>query len=211
MYEYTDRIIKILNSELVRLFRVMHSKNLAKMDEITILSRTDDLYYRYYEILIRLILRLMNWSYFEYWFMYHEDADEKSKKKAKNHYRTKDVKKFLKSYNPVTKYIFNKEYERKKARLFEALISTSGDKKELDTAMRLLSRQTKWYCDLVTDKAVLDAMLDSGIKRVVWCTEEDEKVCADCYQLDGKVFNIDRIPVKPHPNCRCHVEPYRGK
>ena len=66
---------------------------------------------------------------------------------------------------------------------------------------------TATYADLVADEATLQAFKDAGVKRVRWRTEEDEKVCKYCRPLDGKVFDIDKVPPKQHWGCRCWFEP----
>ena len=42
----------------------------------------------------------------------------------------------------------------------------------------------------------------------VWHSEDDERICDDCAEYDGKIFeDKDDIPDVPlHPNCRCWVE-----
>ncbi len=42
-----------------------------------------------------------------------------------------------------------------------------------------------------------------GIKKVKWMTAHDERTCAICSGLDGKVFKIEDDPGMPHPVCRC--------
>ncbi|XRO77456.1 phage minor head protein [Methanocaldococcus sp. 10A] len=40
-----------------------------------------------------------------------------------------------------------------------------------------------------------------------WNTRKDSKVCPKCRALEGKEWEVDKIPVKPplHPNCRCYL------
>ena len=42
-----------------------------------------------------------------------------------------------------------------------------------------------------------------GIKKVKWLTANDERTCAVCSGLDGKVFKIEDDPGLAHPMCRC--------
>jgi SPP1 gp7 family putative phage head morphogenesis protein len=42
-----------------------------------------------------------------------------------------------------------------------------------------------------------------GVTRVQWITAHDERTCPQCAPLDGKVFEIDKVPETPHPACRC--------
>lgn len=217
MYEYTDKIIAFINRQAVKKFRSLRSKNLAKIDEVTILGYVESLYSQLYDTTVRAYLKLANWSYFEYWFLYQQTYDKKSdipkreRKSRENNYRLKDIEKYLGESSPVTQYIFNKECDRKRSRLFEAIVASEGEKKVIDTALRQWSKMTAEYAVQVTDKAVMDSYKANGIKKVVWFTEEDERVCGTCGALHGKVFNIDKVPPQPHWGCRCYLVPLTEK
>jgi SPP1 gp7 family putative phage head morphogenesis protein len=48
----------------------------------------------------------------------------------------------------------------------------------------------------------------NNVKVIVrWYTRKDGKCCAKCQALEGKEWDIDKVPVKPplHPNCRCSL------
>jgi SPP1 gp7 family putative phage head morphogenesis protein len=126
----------------------------------------------------------------------------------------KFVKDFLETPDHVTKYIFNDETERKRARMFEALIAMmiAGKKDyraELKVCMRLWTRQIQQTADDITMASLIESYKKAGVKKVVWHTQEDEKVCDECHELDKKVFDINNIPEIPqHYACRCYVTPY---
>lgn len=41
----------------------------------------------------------------------------------------------------------------------------------------------------------------------IWHKENAPNTCKECKDLDGKIFyNLNDIPPKPHPNCKCRVE-----
>ncbi len=63
----------------------------------------------------------------------------------------------------------------------------------------------------MVDTARIDTFKKNGIRRVKWQTQEDEKVCEECNERDGKIYPIDNIPTKPHYRCRCWVEPVLEK
>lgn len=51
-------------------------------------------------------------------------------------------------------------------------------------------------------------VLKGGISntRYVWRTEAG--ACKVCQELDGKIFDsLDEVPERPHPNCKCEIEP----
>lgn len=116
----------------------------------------------------------------------------------------------LLAYDPITKYVYTHEVERKRARLAEALISVGKAQRkqneEWRRALSLWSQQTAQYADIVTDAAVIKAFMDAGITKVRWITQEDEKVCKTCREMNGKVYPITELPDKPHWRCRCYFE-----
>ncbi len=113
--------------------------------------------------------------------------------------------------NDITHYSYDAEVYRKRDRAKEAVNAVNGrvmKQIEMDKAVRMWSRMTAWYADIASDSANVKAMEDAGVKRVQWHTQEDGRVCADCRKRDGKIYPIDKIPVKPHPSCRCYLTPY---
>ncbi|MCE5314616.1 MAG: minor capsid protein [Armatimonadota bacterium] len=47
-----------------------------------------------------------------------------------------------------------------------------------------------------------------GVQKLEWMTMDDERMCPVCGELDGKQFDIDRLPNIPsHPQCRCVLLP----
>lgn len=113
----------------------------------------------------------------------------------------------LKEYDPVTKYVYEHEVERKRTRFAEAFIASKGNASEVKTALRLWSNMIRQYSIAVTDEALLLSYKRAGVEYVKWITEEDERRCAECAARHNKVYPIDRIPPKPHINCRCYFEP----
>ena len=120
------------------------------------------------------------------------------------------IEEFFEEYNPVTKYVFNNEIERKESRLFEALVS---NKRELHqsykTAENLLVRQVKQYGIDLEDAIAMSVYKAVGVKDVMWVTEQDHKTCGECKELDGEIFKLDEAPTKIHPNCRCYYVPVK--
>ena len=43
-------------------------------------------------------------------------------------------------------------------------------------------------------------------RKYKWIAEFGENTCEKCASLDGKEFDEDNVPPRPHPNCRCKVE-----
>lgn len=124
----------------------------------------------------------------------------------------KTVQKALESYGVVTKYVYANEVDRKQSRLAEAVISDkeSGGRtdilKDFNTSLNYWIGQITQAALDVEDLAVLTAYELAGVEKVVWMTEEDDKVCDVCEERDQEVFDIDDVPPKPHYGCRCWLE-----
>ena len=43
-------------------------------------------------------------------------------------------------------------------------------------------------------------------RKYKWIAEFGENTCEKCAALNGKEFEEDEVPQRPHPNCRCKVE-----
>lgn len=119
---------------------------------------------------------------------------------------------YLAGYNPVTKYVYKHEVERKRARFMESILADheAGSRKAVEndfvTAENLWKRQTEFNLITVEDAAVVKAYKDSGVKRVRWVTQHDERVCKECKARDNVIYDIGSVPTK-HPRCRCILVP----
>lgn len=210
-FDYTDEEIAEYIKKEVRIFsKLRNSLSALKFDELNKAERSaliyvkktyEDLYDEYIPYLERIVKK-----------------NFKNVKTPKVNASDSEVKKFVKDFletpDHVTKYIFNDETERKRARMFEALIAMmiAGKKDyraELKVCMRLWTRQIQQTADDITMASLIESYKKSGVKKVVWHTQEDEKVCDECHELDKKVFDINNIPEIPqHYACRCYVTPY---
>ena len=208
MYEYTDKIIKILNKKYIKLFNDLKK---LKIDELNVISPVTKVYETAKKLAKESYIELALW-YYDY-IIKSDFFTEEQKKKA--HKLTKKqaidlVEEMLEDYNAVTLYVFNHEVDRKKTRLFEALNSTNKRNEEIKKALRYWVLQSSQYADAITDIAVEKAFIDNGVQKVKWITQEDERVCTTCNERHNKVYDIDKIPDKAHYNCRCYVIPIRS-
>lgn len=112
----------------------------------------------------------------------------------------------LLAYDGVTKYVYEHEIDRKRARFAEALIATKKKQQEFSTAMSLLWKQTAQYGITVTDEAVMQAYKDFGITKVRWIAEKDSRTCEVCRSRHNKIYPIGKAPKKTHYGCRCYYE-----
>lgn len=203
MYKYTDKVILKLNVKLIRLFRKLR---LMKFDELNAVNSVVSVYKQTDRLAKKAYLDVATYAYLF--------ALKEAKKAGFN------VKKFeekppiaedwildmLEESDFVTLYEYAPELRRKRQRLIEALAITPKPVQEIDKALKYVERQIAHYADKATAEAALKAFKDVGVKKVEWVTERDDRVCAECAPLDGKVFDIDKVPQIPrHWNCRCKL------
>ena len=117
----------------------------------------------------------------------------------------------LLAYNPVTEYVYENEVDRKRDRFAESMISSANKLAVIHRAMSLWTRQTEQFMVFVEDAAVLDGYKKIGVKKVRWVTQKDERTCPVCGPMNGKIYNINKVPAKPHRNCRCYLVPVEDK
>ena len=225
-YEYSDKRFKAVQKQISREFR--KSRLLMPFDEINEMSVNKRLRPHGASVMDvrrecrRLYKRLREcndeffWDIFTYCYLYrlHEAGKDKPEDKVN---AKKYVDQWLSGYDPVTKYVYNHEVERKESRLFEAVIAdgasgnANGFEADYAASERLWTNMTKQYAIDIEDFAAKTAYHDAGVRDVMWMTEHDERVCEECQALDGLVFRLDRVPDKPHYQCRCTLKPWRSK
>lgn len=199
MYKKTDKTITKLNKSFIKTFRKYNS--LTLFDELNQISseKIDGFLNTVHKDYDRMQNEIEN-ELLALALLYYDDYSENGKTPINK----KWVKSVLSEYNPITNYQFYNEIERKGQRFAESFISSKGSKKEIQKALRYLSVQMSQYAIDITDRAMLQAFKDSGIKQVKWNAEIDDKTCKVCMQRDNKIYNINKIPTKPHINCRCY-------
>ncbi len=112
----------------------------------------------------------------------------------------------LLGYDVITKYVYEHEIDRKRARFVEALIATKNKQQEFASAFKILWKQTAQYGINVADAALLQAFIDTGVKKVRWKTQNAPNVCEICHSRNNKIYPIDKVPKKAHYGCRCYLE-----
>lgn len=193
IYAVRDRIVKAYLKILLRKFRKINQGTITSFDEINALQGVSTAYNEIIDISVKALKEVAQKTYkwlcdedmlVDMWFSG-----------------------WLNEYNPVTHYKWADEAERKKARLYEALMScrTSAErKKQIDIAMRYWVKQFEQYADCIVSETLLKAYEDNGVKYVQWCTEKDGKVCSACHAREGKIYPIKHANLIPlHFNCRC--------
>ena len=187
-YSKTDKTIEYLNKQYAKLFR-----KLTSFDELNVIEVSREIYREVLRDVKQESSRLVKAVY-------------KSHRENGETISSKDANALVLAYNPVTKYVFKNELDRKRARFAEGVISSDTPREEVELAKRLLIGMSKQFEDDVTFEAVVQAYKDDGVKKVRWITEVDERRCSECKSRHGKIYPIDKIPPKPHRYCRCYVE-----
>lgn len=189
-YQTADKVISYLIKRYQRLFRQARS---TALDELNVIAVSHDIYDTALRETKQEMARLSRVVYERYGD--REDFDG-----------TAFVLALMLAYDPVTKYVYENEVDRKRARFVEGVLGGPSPLEEIKLAERLWVSMNKVFADEVTFQTMIQAYKDSGVKTVRWVTSEDERRCATCGAMHGKIYSIDKVPPKPHRNCRCWVE-----
>lgn len=192
-FKYTDKAISYIDKQLIAGFSRL--KSILSFDELNVMKEVNSLYQSVTVTVIKVFTKLANQ-------VYKENIRERDLKSLDEEW----VDDILSGYDPVSKYVFMHEIDRKCARLIEALMASDNKSQEVDRALRALSFQCRMYADRVTDEALMQAYEDDNVAKVIWRAEKDNKTCSVCASRDGKIYPIDKVPEDPHPCCRCWRE-----
>lgn len=212
MYETADRLIALLDKKLRRYINRLDVTGFSELNALTVQRETTE-----------LIKRLLKDNE-EAFKQIAEDAKAEAATDIENltgekavmiATGSKYIDEILSQYNEITEYLYYPEADRKRARLSEALIvaimlnSREKYHNDLRKFASLWHTQTVQYEITVTDETRTDMFKKNGIRRVRWNAEHDEKTCKECKERDGKVYPIDKVPAKPHYNCRYWLTPVK--
>ena len=190
-YQKTDKTIAYLNKQYSKLFR-----KLTSFDELNVIEVSHEIYNEVLKLVEKESARLVKTVYDSY---------------SENHTitvtdATAFVLALMLAYNPVTKYVFKNELERKRSRFAEGVIASETPLEEVELAKRLLVALNRQFEDDVTFDIVVKAYEDDGVEEVRWVTAIDDRRCVECKSRHGKIYPINKIPPKPHRYCRCYIE-----
>ena len=123
----------------------------------------------------------------------------------------KFVSMMLRAYDPVSDFIYDREWIRKRDRLFESIIATDRGnqemRKNLKRGLDVLANQVRQYADNITAQARVTAFKRAGADVLVWITEDDELVCKVCKPRHEQFYPIEMLPEYPaHWHCRCVLQ-----
>ena len=192
-YEYADKMIRDMNRRNLRAFDRL---KLLPFDELNIVRSVTKVYKDSERIARKRYLQIARDAY-----------AEATGKKAEDAITEDWILDMLEEYDPVTLYQFLPEADRKNQRLIEAMVASHNKNEEVDKALRFWTLQVTQYAIKSVDDATIDGYKAVGVKKVRWVAEDDEKTCSVCKKRDGKVYAINKLPNKPHYNCRCTFIP----
>lgn len=205
LYAAADKAIREMNRANLKAFNRL---KLAKFDELQVIRQIADTYDASIVLAKKKYLDIAIEAYIEA-LIEAEISRKRAQDMADDDITTDWVLDMLEESDPVTLYEFLSEAERKKQRLIEAIAASQNKSAEIDKALRYWTKQLAQYADNTVFNARLDAFKAIGISKVKWVTQGDERVCDECEPLDGKVFEIDKVPPTPHWGCRCYIVPVR--
>ena len=203
LYDSADRAIQEMNRANLKAFNRL---KMAKWDEISVIRAVGKTYddsverakRKYYEIAIEAFIVAL----------YQTDADPRVATEMADSIITHEwVLTYLEDPDAVTLYVFLTEADRKKQRLIEALAVSQNRNAEIDRALKNWTKQVAQYADNMVFYARLEAFRSVGIEQVRWVSQDDDRVCNECDDLDNQVFDIDQVPPPPHWGCRCYLVP----
>jgi SPP1 gp7 family putative phage head morphogenesis protein len=192
-YKKTDKTITYLNKQYGRMFR-----KAASFDALNIIDISHEIYEEAYQLAEQEAIRLVESVYGSY-----RRQDEGT---TVSFDPVSFVLALVLAYNPVTKYVFKNEIDRKRARFAESMLASTTPAEEIALAKRLLAATNAQFMDDVTFNSLVEAYSDNGTEKVRWVTHPDDRRCSKCKAMHGKIYPIDKIPAKPHIHCRCWVE-----
>lgn len=201
-YETTDKIVRVLVRKFIRMFG---NVNLLPFDELNVLHGVRELYDELYKVIRKEYIRLAR-------EIYAKRRGSPVSLRVRKRISEKWMDETLQAFDPAKKTVFRNDFERRRDLLFEAIVATGQVEPELKDALRAMTRLTAQEAITVTDAARDAADEDDGIPKVIWLTRQDERRCLTCGMLHGEIFDYDKVPDKPHRNCRCWTErwPFEG-
>ena len=191
MYQKTDKVIAYLSKQYAKLFRQVTS-----FDELNVIDVSHKIFDEAVILTEREVTRLVKIVYDS-----KREGGEITTEDALNLVLT-----LMLAYNPVTKYVYRNEIDRKRSRFVEGVIASDNPREEVALAERLLIATNKQFAEDATFEAAIQAYKDDGVERVRWVTAEDDRRCQECKSRHGKIYPINNIPPKPHRYCRCYIE-----
>lgn len=207
IFRHADRALMVIINDMAREFQVLGTQ--LGFDELNVLGvrkQVYEMYQRMDKIIRAQYLRIAQRAYADAMYEAGKTAADTDDFDAHNF-----VVAMLKAYDPLSDFVYTREYIRKRDRLFESIIATQiGNqemRKNLKRGLDVLANQVRQYADNITISARLQAFRDADVEYVRWVAEIDDRTCKICLDRDGRIYRIDEVPIIPsHWRCRCRLE-----
>ena len=202
-YKIADLYLQTLSQRIKRRFdKTKRKLTVLGFDELNVLQETDALY-KSVEADFKKVIRVLYANRYTevYRWLKGKEPDEDYVDELIEMYLTG----VMNEPNEVTHYEFQTELIRKRDRAKEAILAvpTKTQKQlEMEKAGRYVIQQTGFYVDFASQDAEIQAFKDAGVMKVKRHEMHDSRVCAECREADGKVYEVDKIPPLPHVRCR---------
>lgn len=203
-YRHADKALKTLNDAMGREFQNFSvGVGFDELNVIEVKKQVGAMYNRI-NALVKRELRKMAQRVFR-------DAEDEIGAEHTEFLSSAFILAIFKRYDPVTKYVYTREWLRKRDRLVESLMTSNSRRdvrQALKRALDLMALQVRQYADNVTDEARREVFERAGVSDARWNTQHDGKVCSRCAERDGMIYPIDAVPEK-HYRCRCYLTAVR--
>lgn len=217
MYEQVDKYLEQLKKKIREEFNRLELFSFDRINAPEVKTETLALYTRLRSFNKRHYLAIakkaVSWAV--------ERLPEDEREKYREEFEKLDlgllVVSVLASYNFVTGYLYKSESERKRMRQAEEMLTAKAANSRLKYRTALRRCAELWYTQSaqygidVEDAAINRVFEIAGIPRVKWMAEDDAKTCKVCRERAGEIYPLDKLPPKPHYNCRCWIVPVTEK
>lgn len=203
IFGHADRSLMIMVNYMSREFQRFAILPFDRLNILDVRKRVNDMYERMDEVIMREYSAIARKAY--------RDAAIEASISDDDFDPYEFVWAMLKAYDPLSDFVYTREYTRKRDRMFESVIATELGNQEMRRNLRrgldVLANQVRQYADNITVRARIRAFEKAGVRYVRWVTEKDEKVCKECAPRNNVIYPIDEFPMLPaHWHCRCHPE-----
>ena len=208
LYKPLDDFLKRLKKKIKEMYAPLYVSGFDQLNVIMLATNTTKLYDELDKFNRKNYLELAEhaWKW----------AEEVLGKSVKKNDLEELIKDYLHGYDPVTQYVYDKEIDRKRMRLNEAILTAREyqDVVKLQKAVKkaadLWFTQSSQYALDVMDFVLTTAFEeDDDTEFFMWNAVIDGHECEECHKRDGKIYAEDAYPSKPHYGCRCYKTPVK--
>ena len=210
MYRLADKLLEQLKKLIRREFNRLGIIGFDELNASRVSLETTELFDRLLRENKRLYLKVAKKAY--------EDAIAAAEAAGYKHSGEHRINEMwlialLGAYNFVSGYLYESEAERKRLRLSEQMMTAREYLNRTLYNDSVRRSANLWWTQAAhsmieaVDKATHDGYVDCGVSQVQWHSEIDGRECKVCRERNGKIYSIDKVPPKPHRNCRCYLSP----